>query len=438
MDPGSLKEKPGMQPIHPEDLTDILGPRVAIGLGNACAEPQTLIDALINGREAFEAVEIYGMIHYWTDRLLENRLASTFKLNVFMVDRYTVKGIQKGFTDYIPCRYSKIPELFHKGHIRLDAALISVSPPDASGYCTYGVSADFTKSMAENADRVVAEINEQMPRVYGDNRIHIDRIDYVIESDRQLPQVNTPELTDMDRRIGENVARLIDDGATIQIGIGRLSEATLASLRGKKSLGIHSGLLTDGMVDLMEKGIVDNSCKGVKNGKMVGTTMIGTDKLFRFVRENTAVESYPSDFTHDSVMLSKLTKLHAINSAIQVDLTGQINAETIGGIQVSGVGGQTDFICGAGLSKGGKSIIVISSTRSKGDRSRIVPFLDHGASVTSLRHDIDYVVTEYGIADLKGKTLAQRAKALIRIAHPKFRDALESHRRKQYSITPRM
>jgi len=392
-----------------------------------------LIDAFINSKEAFESVDVYCMIHYWTDRILKNRLAPTFKLNVFMVDRYTVKGIQKGFTEYIPCRYSKIPELFHKGYIRLDAALISVSAPDASGYCTYGVSADFTRSMAENADLVVAEINEQMPRVYGDNRIHIDRIDYMIQTDRQLPQVYTPELTDIDRRIGENVARLIDDGATIQIGIGRLSEATLASLRGKKSLGIHSGLLTDGIVDLMESGTVDNSCKGVKDGRTVGTTMIGTDKLFRFVKENNAVESYPSDYTHDSVTLSKLNHLHAINSAIQVDLSGQINAETIGGIQVSGVGGQTDFICGAGLSKGGKSIIVISSTRAKGEQSRIVPFLDHGASVTSLRHDIDYVVTEYGIAALKGKTLTQRAKALIRIAHPRFRDALESQRRKLYN-----
>jgi len=429
---GSLKEKPGMKKILPDDLPDILGPKVCIGLGNACAEPQTLIDALIRGRESFESVDIYGMIHYWTDRLLTNRLAPIFKLNVFMVDRYTVKGIQKGFAEYIPCRYSKIPELFHKGYIRLDAALISVSPPDASGYCTYGVSADFTRSMAENADLVVAEINEQMPRVYGDNRIHIDRIDYMIETDRQLPQVNTPELTDIDRRIGENVARLVDDGATLQIGIGRLSEATLASLQGKKSLGIHSGLLTDGMVDLMECGIVDNSCKGVKNGKTVGTTMIGTDKLFGFVKDNNTVESYPSDYTHDSAILSKVTQLHAINSAIQVDLSGQINAETIGGIQVSGVGGQTDFICGAGLSKGGKSIIVISSTRTKGQHSRIVPFLEHGASVTSLRHDIDYVVTEYGIAALKGKTLTQRAKALIRIAHPKFRDVLESHGRKQY------
>jgi len=421
-----------MKKIRPEELSEIIGPRASIGLGNACAEPRTLIDALIEGRDAFESVEIYGMIHYWTDRFLKDRLEEKFTLKMFMVDRYTVEGIKRGFTEYIPCRYSRIPELFHRGHIHLDVALISVSPPDLNGNCTFGVSSDFTKSMAENAKIVIAEINAQMPRVYGDSNIHVDNIQYMIETDRCLPQVNTPELTETDRRIGEYVGQLIDDGATIQIGIGRLSEAALESFHGKKSLGIHSGLLANGIVDLVEKGVIDNSCKGLKDGKIVTTTMIGTDKLFKFVHDNHDVESYPSDYTHHAVNLSKLNKLHAINSAIQVDLSGQINAETIGGIQVSGVGGQTDFICGAGLSKGGKSIIVIPSTGSDGKRSKIVPHLDQGASVTSLRHDIDYVVTEYGIACLKGKTLRERAVALIDIAHPEFRDALESSKRTLY------
>jgi 4-hydroxybutyrate CoA-transferase len=272
-----------------------------------------------------------------------------------------------------------------------------------------------------------------MPRVYGDAVIHLDEIDYAIETDRQLPQVHTPELTERDRCIGEYVSRLIDDGATIQIGIGRLSEAALESMHDKKNLGVHSGLITDGIVNLMEKGVVDNSRKGLNIGKTVGTTMIGTDKLFRFIHENREVESYPSDYTHNEVILSKLNKLHAINSAIQVDLAGQINAETKEGIQISGVGGQTDFICGAGLSKGGKSIIVISSTASGGERSRIVPSLDQGASVTNLRHDIDYVISEYGIAGLKGKTLIERAKTLINIAHPKFREELESYTKTKYS-----
>ena len=422
-----------MKIIQADKLTEILGPKAVIGLGNACGEPQTLIYALIEGRDAIEQIDIYGMIHFWTDQIQKNNLDKKFKLNLFMMDRYTVEGFKKGFADYIPCRYSKIPELFHNGHVRLDAALVSVSPPDTEGNCTYGVSSDYAKAMVENAEIVIAEINEQMPRIYGDAVIHLDQIDYAVKTDRQLPQVHTPELTEKDRRIGGYVNQLIDDGATIQIGIGRLSEAALESMYDKKNLGVHSGLITDGIVDLMEKGIVDNSCKGLNNGKTVGTTMIGTDKLFKFVHENRKVESYPSDYTHNEVILSRLNKLHAINSAIQVDLAGQINAETKGVVQISGVGGQTDFTCGAGLSNGGKSIIVISSTASGGSRSRIVPFLDQGSSVTSLRHDIDYVVSEYGIAALKGKTLRERAKALINIAHPKFREELESDMRTLYS-----
>ena len=422
-----------MKKIRADDLIEIIGPKAVIGLGNACGEPQTLIDALIEGRDDIESVQIYSMIHFWTDQIRKKNLEEKFKLYLFMMDRYTVEGFKKGFADYIPCRYSKIPELFHKGHVRLDAALISVSPPDSEGSCTYGVSSDYAKAMAENAGIVIAEINEQMPRVYGDAVIHLDKIDYAVETDRKLPQVHTPELTERDRRIGEYVSRLIDDGATIQIGIGRLSEAALESMHDKKNLGVHSGLITDGIVDLMEKGVVDNSRKGLNIGITVGTTMIGTDKLFRFIHENREVESYPSDYTHNEVILSKLNKLNAINSAIQVDLAGQINAETKGGIQISGVGGQTDFTCGAGLSKGGKSIIVISSTASGGECSRIVPFLDQGSSVTSLRHDIDYVVSEYGIAGLKGKTLRERAKTLINIAHPKFREELESHTKTKYS-----
>jgi 4-hydroxybutyrate CoA-transferase len=286
--------------------------------------------------------------------------------------------------------------------------------------------------MARCAKTIIAEINHQMPWVHGDNHIHISEIDYCVETDRKLPQVNREPFTVWERKIGTYTSLLIDDGATIQIGLGRVSEAVLASLSGKRWLGVHSGLLSDGIVDLSHKGVIDNSRKGLKAGKIVTTTMIGTDKLYRFVHNNRAVEAYPSNYTHNLVTLSKVNRLHAINSAIQVDLTGQINAETVGSTQVSGVGGQSDFINGAALSKGGKSIIVLPSISSSERRSRIVPFLDRGASVTSLRHDIDYVVTEHGIAHLRGKTLKERAKALIEIAHPKFGDWLESERGKMF------
>ena len=421
-----------MEKIKADDIVDIIGPKAKVGLGNACAEPQTLIEALINNRERFETIETYGFINYWTEQFVQHNMGERFKLKVFMVDRFSVDGVKKGYTEYIPCRYSGIPALFLKGHIPLDVALISITPPNAKGDCSFGVSSDFTKAMAISAKTVVAEVNHRMPWVYGDNLINQNQIDYMIETDRPLPQVRREELSDLDRRIGGYVSQLIEDGSTIQIGMGRLSEAVLESLHGKRWLGVHSGLLPEGIVDLVEKGVIDNSQKGLKNGKIVTTTIIGTDKLFKFVHSNRSVESYPSNYTHNQVTLAKINKLHSISSAIQVDLMGQINAETVGGIQVSGVGGHTDFVCGAALSKGGKSIIVTSSASTNEKKSRIVPFLDKGSSVTSLRHDIDYVVTEYGIAFLRGKTLNERAKALIQIAHPKFRDWLELERSKVF------
>jgi len=421
-----------MKKIKAEDIVEIIGDHAIIGIGNACGEPQTLIDTLIENNHSFKALEIYGMIHYWTQRFVQHHLGARFTLKVFMVDRFTLDGIQKGYTQYIPCRYSDIPGLFLNGSIRLDVALISVTPPNARGYCNLGVSSDFTMSMAQTARTVIAEVNHQMPWVYGNNVISIQDVDYFLETDRPLPQVYPEGSTERDRLIGGNVSTLIEDGATIQIGLGRLSEAVLASLHEKRWLGVHSGLLSDGIVDLVKEGVIDNSRKGLKDGKIVTTTMIGTDKLYTFVHKNKSVEAYPADYTHNQGTLAKLNKLHAINSAIQVDLTGQINAETVEGIQVSGVGGQSDLVCGAARSKGGKSIIVIPSSSTNGEKSRIVPWLDRGSSITSLRHDIDYVVTEYGAAHLRGKTMRERAHALIDIADPTFRDWLESERRSLY------
>jgi 4-hydroxybutyrate CoA-transferase len=421
-----------MERISQDDLAYLIYPQSKIGIGNACAEPQSLVDSLIRNRNSFEDVEIYGMIQYWTDRFVKNKMWKHFSLNVFMVDRFTVIGMKEGYTRYIPCRYSGIPGLFINGDICLDAALISVSPPNSRGDCSFGVSCDFTKAMAKNCKTVIAEVNQQMPWVYGENFINVSEIQYALVTDRSLPQITSGEFNDIDLKIAQNASQLIEDEATIQIGIGKLSEGVLQQLHDRRRLGIHSGLLAEGVVDLINKGAVDNSRKGLKNGKTVTTTIIGTDRLFEFVHKNRSVESYPSSYTHNQVILSKLNRLHSINSALQVDLTGQVNAETVNEIQVSGVGGQTDFICGAALSKEGKSIILLSSVSRDGEKSKIVPFLDRGASVTSLRHDVDYVVSEYGVAYLRGKTLNERAKALISIAHPKFRGALERERRRFY------
>jgi len=419
-----------MKKITAGDMPSIIGSRSRIGLGNACGEPQTLIECLIENKDSFEELEIYGMIQYWTDRYFKENLWEKFKLKVFMVDKFTLEGMKKGVTEYIPCRYSNIPDLFTKGYIHLDVALISLSPPNSRGNCSFGVSSDYTTAIARSAKTVIAEINRQMPRVYGNNYINVNEIDYCIETDRQLPQVKSEAFNECDKKIGANVSLLIDDGATIQIGLGRLSESVLASIAGKKRIGVHSGLMTDGIAELMEKGVIDNSNKILKNGKTVTTTMIGTDRLYKFLHRNKEVEAFPCNYTHNLVTLAKVNRLHAINSAIQVDLSGQINAETVARNQVSGVGGQSDFINGAALSRDGKSIIILPSSSKGASISRIVPHLDKGAAVTSLRHDIDYVVTEQGIASLRGKTLKERAKALIEIAEPKFREWLDSEREK--------
>ncbi|MFO8164634.1 MAG: acetyl-CoA hydrolase/transferase C-terminal domain-containing protein [Desulfatiglandales bacterium] len=421
-----------MKYIDAKEILDIIGPDAKIGLGNACAEPQTLIDCILDNTNYFNQLKIYGMIHYWTKLLDPLNQDGVIKLNLFMLDKYTASGVIKGYSDYIPCRYSKIPSLFLDGIIKLDVALISVSPPDRRGRCSFGVSNDFTQAMAKTAIKTIAEINYSMPIVYGDSWIDINDIDFIVESDRKLPQIPSPGLNDIDRKIGAYVSELVEDRATIQVGIGRLSEAALASLTGKKRLGVHSGLLPDGIVDLVKEGVIDNTCKGLKEGRIVTTTIIGTDKIFDFVNNNKEVESYPSNYTHNEMTIARVNKLNSINSAIQIDFTGQINAETISGVQVSGVGGQTDFVCGAALSKGGKSIVLITSTSKGGKKSRIVPFLDSGSAVTSLRHDIDYVISEYGIAELKGKTMRDRADALIAIAHPNFQELLERERHRLF------
>ena len=324
--------------IKPGDIPAIIGKSAIIGIGNACGEPQTIVDVLFEQRDFFDSLEIYGMIFFRSQRLFDCYPENQFRLKTFMVDRHTVDGIKKGYVEYIPCRYSQIPGLFHNGHLPLDVALISVSPPNSGANSSFGVSSDFTMAMAKNAKTVIAEVNQQMPWVYGKSRIHRNEIDYLFESDRPLPQVMPAKLREVERKIAGYVAELVDDGATIQIGIGRLSEGILNCLYDKKHLGFHSGLITDGLVELVERGVVDNSCKGLKNGKIVTTTMIGTDKLFHFVNKNRCVESYPSDYTHNQVTLAKINRLHAINSAIQVDLLKEFKLAGLADKQISFVG----------------------------------------------------------------------------------------------------
>jgi len=414
-----------MKIVKVEEAISLVPPDAIIGLGNACGEPQTIADALIETLTRFKNVTLVGMIQFSSRRIWEEDRGKRITWKTFMMDPFLVEAAKEGKADYIPCRYSEIPFLFSKGTIPLDVALISVSPPGPNGGMSLGVSVDHTLAMAKAAKIVIAEINQQMPWVGGETFLYPSQIHFAIETDRSLPQLRTETPTHVDRKIGNCIATLIPDKATIQFGIGKISHSFLTALTGKKQLGIHSGLLVDEIVDLVESGVVDNSQKNLHRFKIVGTTMIGTDRLFRFVNRNSQVEAYPSSYTHDGKILAQVDHFYSVSGALQVDLSGQVNAETLEGVQISGIGGQSDFVQGALLSKGGRSIIALPSTTSNGKVSRIVAHLEPKTAVSSLRHDIHYVVTEYGIASLKGKSLRERARALIEISHPAFREKLE-------------
>ena len=318
--------------------------------------------------------------------------------------------------------------------MQIDVCMLQLSPPDKHGYCSYGTSCDYTKAASECAKLVIAEINPNMPRVLGDNFIHISNIDYIVEIDYPLPELKSKPINDVEKAIGENCAKLIENGSTLQLGIGSIPDAVLMFLHDKKDLGIHSEMVSDGIVDLFNEGIINNKQKSLHQNKIVLTFMMGTKKLYDFVNDNPVIEMHPVDYVNHPVVVSKNNKMVSINSCLQVDLFGQVNSESIDGKQFSGVGGQVDYVRGAGMSKDGKSIIAMPSTASKGAISRIVPKLDSGASVTTSRNDIHYIVTEYGIADIRGKTLKERAKALISIAHPKFRNELEDYYKNYFNL----
>jgi 4-hydroxybutyrate CoA-transferase len=415
-----------MKVVTIEEAISLIPSEGIIGLGNACGEPQTIVDALTESYARFKDVELIGMIQFSSRRIWERDRGNHFTWKTFMMDPFLVEAAREGKADYIPCRYSDIPMLFDQGILRLDVALVSVSPPGPNGRMSLGVSVDHTLAMAKSAKMVIAEMNHKMPWVGGENFLYPSQIQYAIETDRSLPQVDTETLTEAYRKIGNYIASLIPDGATIQFGIGKISHSFLAALREKRHLGIHSGFLSDEIVGLVEAGLVDNSKKNLNRFKIVGTTMMGTDRLYQFVDRNPDVEVYPSSYTHNAAILAQLDNFHSVNGALQVDLSGQVNSETLAGVQVSGIGGQSDFVQGARLSKGGRSIIALPSTTSDGKISRILAHLERKASVSLLRHDVDYVVTEYGIASLRGKSLRERARALIEISHPAFRERLEA------------
>lgn len=390
---------------------------------HACGEPQVLTDALVKYAAYLENVEIIHMVAMGTAPYCQPGMEKHFHHNALFVGGSTRKAVESGQADYTPCFFHEAPKFFREGVIPVDVVFLQLSEPDEDGNCSYGISVDYTQPAAEVAMLKIAQINKNMPFTYG-NSINLKDIDYIVEKDKPLIELQPPKIGETEQKIGEYVASLIHDGDTLQLGIGAIPDAVLSFLGDKKDLGIHSEMFSDGVVDLANKGVITNEKKTLDPGKFVSCFLMGTKKLYDFVDHNPDVLIKPVDYTNDPFVVAQIDNIVSINSAMQVDLMGQVNAEMIGSRQFSGVGGQVDFVRGASRAKGGRAIIAMPSTAGHGKISKIVPLLDEGAAVTTSRNDVDYIVTEFGIASLKGKTLRQRARALINIAHPAFRESL--------------
>jgi 4-hydroxybutyrate CoA-transferase len=398
------------------------GMRVYIQPG--CAEPETLVEALIRRAPMVEEVEIVHMMTMGTAAYVAPDMEGHFRHNAVFIGANVREAVNDGRADYTPVDLSEIEGLFESGELPIDVALVEVSPPDVHGFCSFGVGVDTTLTAAKCARHVVAQVNDQMPRTYGDSFIHVSDIDAVVESSRPLCALAKVESTEMHVAIARNVAALVDDGAVLQTGIGGIPDAVLPFLMGRKDLGIHSELVSDGIIPLIEAGVITGARKNFKPRKIILGFALGSKKLFDFVDNNPIFEFHPTAYTNDSLLIARNDNMVAINSALQVDLTGQVCADSIGTRFYSGIGGQVDFLRGAAKAKGGKPIIALSSTAKDGTVSRIAPMLSPGAGVVTSRGLIRYVVTEFGIAYLHGKSIRQRAKALIDIAHPRFREEL--------------
>lgn len=397
-------------------------------LGPHCAEPQALVEALLARREELRDVTLYTIIPQGACPYAQPGMEAHFRVVAFSVSPALREAVAEGRAEYIPCHYSEVPRLVER--IGFDVALVQLSPPDAHGFCSLGICAGYLPSALRVSRLVVAEVNERMPRTLGNAFVPLSRVDLAVRSDRPPLTLPPPRIGEVERRLGERVAELVPDGATIQLGIGPLPTAVAWALRDKRDLGVHTGMFSDGMMMLMREGVVTNACKPIDRGKSVASDLLGTEELYRFAHDNPALELHPVTYTHSPETLRRLKGLVSVNAALQVDLTGQVNAETLGGRVVAGGGGQLDFVRGANAAPEGKAIIALSSTARGGTVSRIVPQLPEGSAVTVPRTDVGFVVTEHGVADLRGKTCGQRARELIGIAHPDFRDWLEHEARR--------
>ncbi len=405
-----------------------------------CAMPEVLIDAMTARADELTDVTVHHILTVGRCSYLEPGLERSFRHNALFIGANARKPIGEGTADCTFVYLHEIASLFYKRIIPIDVALVHLSPPDEHGFCSFGVGVEVTKPACEVARIIVAQINPNMPRALGDSFIHLNKLDYVVETDaplKELPQVGeigSEEEYEVYQKIGAHIADLIEDESTLQMGIGSIPDATLRFLEGKRDLGIHTEMFSDGVIKLFERGVITNEKKTLHPGKMVASFVLGERPIFDFIDNNPVVEFHPSHYVNDPFIIAQNRKMIAINSALQVDITGQVCADSIGPRFFSGFGGQVDFIRGAARSDGGKPIIALPSTAKGGEISRIVPFLSPGAGVTTNRGDVHFVVTEYGVASLHGRTVRQRVLELIHIAHPRFRDELRLYAKKNNYI----
>ncbi len=389
------------------------------------SNPFPLVDALVERAPQLKNVDVFQLLSLGDAKHAEEKYRDSFRVQSLFIGHNTREAVNSGRGDYIPIFMSEIPELFQSKTIDLDVAVIQVAPPDKNGDCSLGLAVEATLAAAMNARYVIAEVNAQMPRTLGNCMVPLDKINKIVETNRPIPELISRPSTDIDKAIAQNIATLVEDQSTVQLGIGSIPNAVIGFLKNKKDLGIHTEMFSDGLLELIEAGVITNKYKTVLPGKIAVSFVLGTKRVYDFVHENQSVEFHPCDYINDPYIICQNRKMVAINSAIEVDLTGQVAADCIGSRLYSGFGGQVDFMRGTARSKGGKPIIALPSTAKNGSISKIVASLTQGAGVVTGRADVHYVITEYGIAQLHGKSLRERAKALIEIAHPKFRADLE-------------
>ena len=417
--------------VSVEDAVSVVKSGDCVYMSGNAATPIKLLTALASRKDKLRSVEITHVLLLGEDPFSKPDMEGHFRHNSLFVGPADRQAVNEGRADYIPVFLYEIPDLFYSGAMKLDVALLHLSPPDEHGFMSFGVECLASKAAAETAKLVVAQVNDKMPRTLGDSFIHVSQVDKIVEVSEELPELPVKELTETEKSIGAHIAELVEDGSTLQLGIGGIPNAALKAMKDKRDLGIHTEMVSDSIIEAIEAGIITGAKKTLHPYKVIATFILGSKRAYEYAHNNPIFELHPTNYTNHPFIISQNENMVAINSAIEVDLTGQVCADSIGFKIYSGFGGQVDFIRGAAQSKGGKPIIALQSTTKGDEVSRIVPSLKLGAGVVTTRADVHYVVTEYGVAYLHGKNLRERAEALIRVAHPKFRPWLEEEAKKR-------